>query len=143
MYKFLALIFVLLSLPSDLVAQKTRVKLEHLHALRVNDHTEYIDRTGKTQLVLQPEIYSARAFTDSMARVWTTDGVGSGFIDSSGKIVIRANNKFALGMYFSNGLCKVNSGNKCGYIDKKGKLAIPIDYKHCYDFIDGVASTLR
>ncbi len=40
---------------------------------------------------------------------------------------------------FSEGLASVNKDYKCGYIDKTGKVVIPIEYDKISDFVDGVA----
>ena len=40
---------------------------------------------------------------------------------------------------FSEGLAWFHSGNKSGYIDKTGQVAIPARFDRAYDFHDGLA----
>jgi hypothetical protein len=69
-------------------------------------------------------------------------GVGWGFIDKNGKIII--NPKFMSAERFNEGLSMVqkttNLNTKCGFIDKTGKEVIEIKFNKCGSFSNGLAS---
>lgn len=60
-----------------------------------------------------------------------------GLMNSTGKVIIPPTYR-AMGK-FNDGLSRVQSGGKAGYIDTQGKVAIPMIYDSTEDFNSGVA----
>lgn len=97
----------------------------------------YIDKTG--QFVIKPQFSSSEPFQDGLARIVLNPNFGFaedgfGFIDRSGKIVMKFlyPTEFAMVNNFENGLAWVQKGGedvfknfrdaKYGYIDKAGEV---------------------
>ncbi|MGI8545639.1 MAG: WG repeat-containing protein [Aridibacter sp.] len=76
----------------------------------------YIDKTGK--IVIKPQFDKTSPFKEGMALVEI--GEKSGFIDTTGKMVIPLGSYNFLGE-FSEGLAVVESENMFGFIDKNRK----------------------
>lgn len=126
----------------------------------------YKDRSGKTVIA---RIYKqAKPFHDGLAMV-KVDDLHSAFIDSRGKIVIAPQDKYEYGNFSEglctvrpihtdelkqfeqntdwkhvsgNDIRKIKtplSGNEYGYIDKTGKIVIPMKFHTAEEFKDGVA----
>ncbi len=103
----------------------------------------YIDQFGK--IAIEPQFNSAGRFSDGLAYV-TIEG-DHAYIDSRGKIVIRLRyGEFNLVSPFSEGMAVV--GNRgpgdhiqetLGYIDKTGKLVIPLQFDNALPFSEGLA----
>lgn len=60
------------------------------------------------------------------------------FIDNTGKVILDLSDYDSV-QSFSEGLAVVEKEGKYGYIDKKGNVVIPIQYKTASDFSDGEA----
>jgi hypothetical protein len=60
-----------------------------------------------------------------------------GYIDSKGKMVVKASYDQAL--EFSEGLARVGKNNKYGFINEKGKVIIPVNYLSASNFNYGLA----
>ncbi|MDF2669441.1 MAG: hypothetical protein K0R67_1747 [Paenibacillus sp.] len=95
----------------------------------------FIDRNGK--MVVAPEYDMVDAFHNGLALV---RGRKSGFIDSTGKLVIDFS---ALGISeygrFAEEFAAVRQDDKVGYIDRNGKWVIPPQYELGQSFDYGVA----
>lgn len=90
-----------------------------------NNQWYYIDRTGKKALSLnKKELYS---FSDGLAPLYSENKGQTTYIDTSGREVLKVN--YEAGS-FHNGYAMVTSNGKIGYIDKTGKLVVPIKYTH-------------
>ena len=126
-----------------------------------NNEYGFVDKSGK---VVIPLIYDgAGNFKDGLAKVSKSGKYG--FIDKSGKAVIpliyddvldyddvvdeiheKDDNDRA---YFEEGLLKVRKDDKCGLIDRSGKVVIPIIYDDIYNsakrfyFNDGLAKVSK
>ncbi|MFM7078332.1 MAG: WG repeat-containing protein [Bacteroidota bacterium] len=99
-----------------------------------------IDNTGKPIVNLK-NAESARNYSDGVAAysILTNNGLAWGFVDKTGKSVIRPNFKECGD--FSEGMCVVKSPNRTyGYIDKSGKLTIPYQFEKAEPFSNGVAA---
>ena len=101
-----------------------------------------IDTSGKAVV---PFDYAGVSIYDGMAVVTTgTNGKYKyGCIDiATGKTVVAAGEYDYIGL-FGDGLAAVRKGDiyggKCGYIDKTGKVAIPLEYMSAGDFSEGLA----
>lgn len=93
----------------------------------------YIDKSGREVIPCQYDY--AKNFHDGLACV----NVGEkeyGCINKTGRVVIRDVHPYTV---FSEGLAQVSSGNKSGYIDKTGQVAISAKFDRAYDFHDGLA----
>ena len=114
-------------------ARGQQVETQNLFPVEKDGKWGFIDNTGK--LVIPLEFESAREFHEGLALV--AKGKQKSFIDTSGRVVIKP--QFDLVDDFSEGLAAVNIGQtrianigligkpgKWGYIDKTGKLAIPL-----------------
>lgn len=98
----------------------------------------YIDATGAW--IVQPRFWMADPFSEGLARVAvkTKAGVKVGFIDQTGAWAIEP--RFDDTHSFSEGLAIAWEGDECGYIDKTGAVAIPLQYQIAgFDFSEGVA----
>lgn len=107
----------------------------------------FIDKTGK--IVIPIKYYLVGNFTDGLAWVEKVDG-GEAFIDKTGKEVISLDD-YDETKEFSEGLALVardidnnySTGyygiDKYGFIDKNGKLIIPLIYDSASSFSEGLA----
>jgi hypothetical protein len=105
-----------------------------------NFYWHYVDKNFKN--VISANYDDARPFNQDLAPVKINDKWG--FINKSGKIVIRAQfeNFAALDSYYSykvfnDGLAAVQKGGKWGLIDKSGKTVIAYKYAEPLFFING------
>ena len=92
----------------------------------------YIDRTGR--FVIQPRFRMAHDFAQGLAAVEV--GNKTGFIDTTGALVIAA--KWNTGSHpkFADGRALVQIGDKWGYIDRTGRLVIQPLSRIAVDFAD-------
>lgn len=106
----------------------------------------FIDKSGR--YVVEPRFkYGPLRFGFSEGLAAVNFGVGDrprpddkyGYIDKTGRIVIEP--KFKSAFNFHEGLARVNSGDKRGFINKTGQFAIDIDkrFGSFYDFFEGRA----
>lgn len=100
----------------------------------------FIDKTGR--VVIEPQFAFAHEFSDGLAAIGILrpQGLDSGYIDQTGKIVV----SLSQGSYgagdFSEGLAPVGAGGtKLGYIDKTGQFIIKPRFDKAYSFSDGIA----
>lgn len=63
-----------------------------------------------------------------------------GFIDTSGKLVIRSLGKWSWGWSFSEGLSDVSVNDKYGFINRQGQVVIAPAYDECGSFYCGLAA---
>lgn len=98
----------------------------------------YLDKTGKPVIELPPGA-SAQSFQEGFAAVKIDNEAG--FIDKTGKIVIKGN--YDLTASFCEGLAAVRVGGKetgkWGCINAQGKLVIPVNFPEKPVFKNGLA----
>jgi hypothetical protein len=107
----------------------------------------FIDHTGKVVIPFQFD--QAYSFHEGLALVIVKDR--KSFIDTSGHSLFEA--KYDVIREFSEGVCAVNIGEKripniglisepgkWGYIDKTGKLVIPMTFTHAENYSEGLAA---
>jgi len=141
---YLALAVFLLTIASSYAQQR---EPQRLFPVEKNGKWGFIDETG--QIIIPLQFDSANEFHEGLALV--TTGKLKAFIDPSGRVVIKP--QFDLVNNFSEDLAAVNIGQtrianigsignpgKWGYIDKTGKLAIPLRLTHAEDFSEGLAA---
>lgn len=80
----------------------------------------FIDRHGKTVIKLDSE---AKDFHEGLAAVKGSGRTGWGYMDRSGRWVIKP--QYRIADDFSEGLAQVMVDRKFGYINKKGEMMIP------------------
>ena len=106
----------------------------------------YIDKQGKT--VLDNDYFAGRPFTEGLAVVADQQGNRS-YIDRTGRVVLpcpfqyelQDENEIVLFMPFSEGLAMIVCDETIGFMDKKGKLAIPLrKYSEALPFSEGLAA---
>lgn len=107
----------------------------------------YLDKSGKLAIV--PRFHAARDFSEGLAAVKLTKSLKNsnwghwGFIDRAGHEVIKLPFESVLiapdAADFSEGLAVVRRDEKYGYIDKSGKVVIPIQFDVAYKFKGGLA----
>ncbi len=91
----------------------------------------YIDRTGKVVIPLKFDDV-AEKFSNGLT--WVSTKGGFGYIDKNGKIVLTLHQSYFDVANFDGGLAKVCSQDespeprKCGYIDRTGKVVIPLKF---------------
>jgi hypothetical protein len=100
-----------------------------------------IDTLGN--ILVSPQFKRMRRFSDGLAAV-VLPSDECAFINRQGQIAFVTNIPAAqfnshLGN-FSSGRCPYRQGNKWGYLDKTGNLAIPCQYLKSYRFVDGAAA---
>ena len=95
----------------------------------------YIDRQGKE--IIEPKYWDADFFYEGYACVGNSDEK-YGFINIKGDTIIDFIYDESFGS-FSKGLADVTLNNSCGYIDKGGKIIIPLIYETCYPFLSDLA----
>ncbi len=116
---------------------------EGLAVVCVGRKMGYVDRTGK--LAIKVQFRSARPFKNGVAMVETNRGAAA--IDKTGKWIVAPRGRKTtrlMGLPFSQGLAVAVGPGKnldCGYMNKKGRLAIPTRYPFmsCRPFSEGLA----
>lgn len=102
----------------------------------------YVDMAGKE--VIPPSYFFAQDFSEGLALV-KKDGKYV-FIDKKNNVIFTSKYDASY-KSFSNGLCGVRAEKKnvlkYGYIDKKGKLAIPLEYDEITEFNEGGATVKK
>ena len=113
-----------------------------LAAVTVIDKWGYIDRAGK--VLIAPQFAVAFPFSEDRAVVGVyREGDYSGeeiwgYIDKAGRWVVRP--RFSHAGAFSEGLAPVAVGEKVGYINKQGQMAIPARFDLGYGCLEPLAS---
>ncbi len=82
------------------------------------------------------EVYS---FSESLAAVRNLELDKTGFIDTSGKLVIPFNNNYESMSSFNNGVSAVCSNGKYGLINTSGEVVLPCIYNTIVAFSEGIA----
>lgn len=98
-----------------------------------------INRYGKLVVPVNYK-YMAEEYSEGLIR-FSNGGPSGGFFDINGKIVIELKEYYCFSN-FSDGLVKISkapSGYSIGYMDKAGKLVVPIKFQHGEDFSEGLA----
>ena len=99
----------------------------------------YIDRTGK--IVITNDYYRTYGFSEGLAIAIKNDGEKPGFIDRTGKFVIKPGVADSFGD-FSEGLASAEIKDLKGYINKKGEFVITPKFLRAFDFSDGLAKVI-
>jgi hypothetical protein len=94
--------------------------------------------------VIPPQFEFAESFSEGLARVTLPGKQGTGFIDPSGKCVLRLSQgaeRFVEGVAASCTLISRLSAfePRCGFIDKTGRFVIPPQRGRAMAFSDGLA----
>jgi hypothetical protein len=115
---------------------------EGIAAIEINGKWGYINEQG--ELIASPEYDVVYDFSNNIGVVTSYDNTITLLIDSKGIKIKPASNlkidkRFPL---FSDGLLLVSNGNKWGYINKSGKVAINPKYYFAKPFSDGLAGVL-
>lgn len=123
---------------------------EGLAAVLMGDRWGYIDKEGR--MALGPKWVSAQSFSEGLASVYE-DGAGHGYIDRSGRMVIKLEGATGPGE-FHDGMAQVVLAAKdggyfnregqfeFGYIDRSGRLAVPGPFEKAEDFSEGLAAVM-
>lgn len=124
---------------------------EGLAAIELNKKWGFINKRGET--VIQTQYERAQPFSEGLAAIKKKGKYG--FITKTGETEIEFSYDLVKG--FKEGLAAVNiggkeewgkdktgiwyksGGGKWGYINKKGEIAIPLNYSQVSDFINGIA----
>lgn len=119
---------------------------EGLGAVRVKEKWGYLNRAGK--MAIGARFEWAGSFSEGLAPVAAAsreDAEGRkvfdkwGYIDKNGDYVVGPTSDFEAAGPFSEGLARVRVGEKFGYIDRTGKLVIPVRFEGARDFSNGLA----
>ncbi len=126
---------------------KARPFSEGLAAVKVEDQWGYVDPSG--QFVIAPEFEKAGFFSEGLANAHVLDGraTRTGFIDRTGKMVIVLDEGLFPLRPFSQGLAMVvrpvrkgeEMEGECGFVDKSGKIVIPLKFPFVAPFAKGVS----
>ncbi len=87
-----------------------------------------------------PQFDSARDFHEGLCAVSVDNGASFGYIDKTGKFVIKP--QFNEAEPFFEDLAAVEVDKKYGYIDKKGNFFVKPQYRSAYRFIKGVGKVI-
>lgn len=107
----------------------------------VKDRDKYlyglIDRKGK--YIIKPQFEGINEFNDGLAyvEIHEFNYRDSGYIDKSGKWIIRSNDMY--GKSFRESVALVTINGKYGYIDKSGEFIIKPQFNDASPFSDGIA----
>lgn len=99
-----------------------------------------IDKTGKE--IIPVEYKEISEFSDALLKAEEDNRYSYSryhIIDKAGKIIA----KYSWVGELSEGLARVKSGDKWGYIDKTGKIVIPVEYDRAGDFSEGFARVAK
>lgn len=103
----------------------------------------FIDRSG--EFAIAPRFIFAEPISEGLALVKLDerrDGErieGWGYIDSSGAVAIKLPVGWG-GDDFCEGFARVGYGEKAGFIDRKGQVRVPIEFRRAHRFSEGMAS---
>lgn len=105
-----------------------------------NSRYGFIDKTGEVAIPL--EYQYANSFSEGLAEVEKDSRCG--YIDTSGNYVIQPNNGFITAFDFCEGMAHVRRTDQnlhlwSGFIDKTGKIVVPLEYGYCSGFSEGMA----
>jgi hypothetical protein len=118
---------------------------EGLAAIEINEKYGYIDKTGK--FVIKPVFNYGYEFSEGLAYVNSLEGstISDEYINKAGKIVIKSP-QFKLGQeykivssIFIDGISLIEVNNKYGFINKTGKVVIPVIFDSTKFFNEGLA----
>lgn len=100
-----------------------------LALVKLGNKFGYINKTGKVIIPINYD--NAYAFNEGIAIV--IKGEEKMYINTEGKVIVKSTYKIADN--FCDGLAAVgNDNNNCGFIDKTGKIVIPLIYQNAYPF---------
>jgi hypothetical protein len=101
----------------------------------------FIDQSGKVVIELDNPLHlNGDSFREGLAQYWTYEpdkGTVHGYIDTSGKIQIKA--RFTFAYSFTDGLAAACIDIKCGFIDKTGEFVIEQKYRVNQPFSEALA----
>jgi len=106
------------------------VRRDHLWGL--------IDRTGK--VIAQPEWDTMYSFYDGIALIYR--GKSFGLINIAGQVVLPPGGPLEADWngHFADGRCPVFQNFHSGYVDRTGKIAIPVQWSGAHTFSEGLAA---
>lgn len=147
-YLVYCVIFLLVAFGVTGYGQQSIAKERALFPVMQNDKYGYIDITGR--MVISPQFDLASPFSEGLAIVRVARG--SSFIDRRGQMLITPLKGKIYDFYEGLAMiCQVlQTVEKCGYLDRNGKLAVAMDYDpprgsrpHFYRFSEGVAGVMK
>ena len=110
---------------------------EGLAAVEVHGLWGFIDRQGR--MVIPPQFKSVSPFGEERASAITVDGEHQ-IIDPKGRVIARG---LILALGFAEGLAPTTSAvepaSKWGYVDRDGRVRIPLRFDAAYAFSGGLA----
>jgi hypothetical protein len=120
-------------------AFKERISILGPSAIKVGDKYGFQEAVWSKKIIIPPQYTAVNLFREDLASVaiGEKDKKLWGFIDKTGKWVIRPSYHDASSFY--EGLASVKVNNKYGYIDKQGNFIIKPQFDAAYSFIEGIA----
>lgn len=106
------------------------------------DSSKFIDKTGKTIIKLSGMGYGQ--FSEGLAGVRINGR--NAYINKKGEVVVDNLNMVGVLFDFSDGMAQVavpGVDHRSGFINRKGKIVIPIEHHMIYDFHNGFAAYLE
>jgi hypothetical protein len=104
--------------------------------------SRYVDREGKDVV---PAPYRGEKFAEGLAAVLDDETRRWGYVNREGKYVISPRFESCKGCFaalFSEGLARVRTGDRLGFIDRSGEFAVRPTLLHAEDFSDGMARVI-
>jgi WG containing repeat len=105
-----------------------------LAAVRVGEKWGFVDASGR--MAIKPRFKSAFYFRDGVG-VAETEDPGFALIDKSGAVIVTG---FVYVDLVSDGRVPASRGKKSGFLDLRGRVAIPFDYGQVSSFSGGLAA---
>ncbi len=112
---------------------------EGLSSVRIGEKWGYVNKSGK--FVIEPKFDYGHNFEDDRAiiNVGKNSELGHKIIDKSGKSITAQKFKWS-GWEYSEGLLNVQINDKWGFVDREGKIVIPVIFNETLTFSEGLAA---
>lgn len=128
MKSFIKLLFTILLLSSQLIAQSTQAQKKYLFPIVENGLWGYIDTAGK--VIIKPQYFAAGQFSEGLAPVRSKGTYG--FINHKAEFVIPP--QYDVAYSFENGQAKVYVEGKPYYINRNGEKTFEHNFSEILGF---------
>ncbi|MEM7155606.1 MAG: WG repeat-containing protein [Myxococcota bacterium] len=101
--------------------------------VKVGERWGLLDTTGR--VILEPQFFAVRSFSEGWASVLREGGGGTTYIDREGAVVLELEFR-ALDFHFDRAIYFDNDTDKAGFIDRTGAPVIPATFDTVHNFGD-------
>lgn len=100
-----------------------------VYTVKLNNKYGFVGKDGK--VLISPRFKGIETkFTEGIMTTWGENGVG--YVNDKGKEIAKPIYKCSGA--FKDGMAPVFNGKKWGFLDKNGKIAVPLKYDEVHDF---------